>query len=398
MRGYLRADGRKGIRNVVLAAYTVECSHHVAREIALPFRDRDVHVIGFPGCFPNRYAHRMMTRLCTHPNVGGVLLVSLGCEGLDRADLAETIRASGRPVRTVAIQDVGGTRKSIDAGIACVEELLGQASAVARVEMRVEELVVGMICGGSDATSGLTANPAIGQACDMLVERGAAAIFEETGELIGCEQLLAERAVIPELGRELRAAVEKAAKYYAILGHGSFSPGNAEGGLTTLEEKSLGAYGKSGSAKIAGMLKPGDIPPTGGLYLLDIVPDGEVRFGFPNIADNAEIAELIACGSHLILFSTARGSVVGSAISPVIKICANPQTYRRMPEDMDIDAARILEGRATLDEVGREVFERALATAGGEPTASERLGHQEFVLTYKWFEPTGPACLPTARE
>ena len=157
----------------------------------------------------------------------------------------------------------------------------------------------------------------------------------------------------------------------------------------------MGAYAKSGASRISGLLKPGDIPPRGGLYLLDVVPDGEVRFGFPNINDNAEIAELIACGSHLILFSTGRGSVVGSAISPVIKICANPETYRRMSEDMDINAGRILEGQAALDEVGQETFELALAIAQGRRTASELLGHQEFVLTYKSFEPIGPGCLPS---
>jgi altronate hydrolase len=132
------------------------------------------------------------------------------------------------------------------------------------------------------------------------------------------------------------------------------------------------------------------------LYLLDVVPDGEVRFGFPNINDNAEIAELIACGSHVILFSTGRGSVVGSAISPVIKVCANPETFRRMSEDMDVDAGRILEGRASLDEVGMEILDLALAVARGAPTCSEALGHQEFVLTYKSFEPIGPSCLPGA--
>ena len=142
-------------------------------------------------------------------------------------------------------------------------------------------------------------------------------------------------------------------------------------GLTTQEEKSLGAYAKSGSRPVAGMLKPGDLPPHGGLYLLDVVPDGEVRFGFPNISDNAEAVELIACGAHLILFSTGRGSVVGSAVSPMIKICANPATYRRLREDMDIDAGRILEDRGTLDEVGREVVDCVLRTAAGEPTASE---------------------------
>ena len=221
----------------------------------------------------------------------------------------------------------------------------------------MNELVIGTVCGGSDTTSGITANPAIGLAFDLLVAQGAAVIFEETGELIGCEHIMAERAVTRELADELIATVGKAAKYYATLGHGSFALGNAEGGLTTQEEKSMGAYSKSGSSKICGILKPGDAPPTGGLYLLDMVPDGPVRFGFPNINDNAEIAELIACGSHMILFSTGRGSVVGSAISPVIKICANPQTYHRMSEDMDINAGRILEGSATLEELGREVFD-----------------------------------------
>jgi len=148
----------------------------------------------------------------------------------------------------------------------------------------------------------------------------------------------------------------------------------------------LGAYSKSGKSKISGIVKPGDVPSRTGLYLLDVVPDGEVRFGFPNICDNAEIVELVACGCHATLFTTGRGSVVGSAIAPVIKICANPQTYRNMPDDMDVDAGRIIEGRATLDEVGRQIFERIIAVARGQPTASERLGHQEFILTYKHFD------------
>jgi altronate dehydratase large subunit len=175
----------------------------------------------------------------------------------------------------------------------------------------------------------------------------------------------------------------------------AFAVGNAEGGLTTLEEKSMGAYAKSGASRISGLLKPGDLPPRGGLYLLDMIPDGEVRFGFPNINDNVEIADLIACGAHVILFSTGRGSVVGSAIAPVVKVCANPDTYRRMADDMDVDAGRILEGRATLDEVGREIHELVLAVADGCQTKSEVLGHQEFILGYKTFQPIGPACLPT---
>jgi altronate hydrolase len=394
MQGFLRDDGRKGIRNVVVVAYLVECAQHVAREIAMPMRDQGVHLIGFPGCFPNAYAARIMRQACTHPNVGAVLLVSLGCESFDRNALAQAIEASGRPVGTLVIQQSGGTQRTIDAGRAWIEQASRLLRSAPRTAMAIEELIVGTICGGSDATSGLTANPAAGRAFDLLIQRGATAIFEETGELIGCEQLMAQRAATAELGREIIASVDKAARYYRTLGHGSFAPGNADGGLTTIEEKSLGAYCKSGNSAIAGLIKPGDVPPHGGLYLLDVIPDGEVRFGFPNICDNAEIVELIACGCHLNLFTTGRGSVVGSAIAPVVKICANPDTFSAMSDDMDVDAGRILQQRGTLDEVAREIVDRILATADGAPTKSEGLGHQEFILTYKTFEPIGPACLP----
>ena len=396
INAYLRQDGRKGIRNTIVVGYLVECAHHVSREIVYPYRDQGVHLIGFPGCFPNAYSYKMMEQLCTHPNVGAVLLVSLGCEGFNKGRLLETIRQSGRPTKLVIIQDTGGTRKSINEGTAWVEQTLKQLENTPRAPMGIDELIVGTICGGSDATSGLTANPAMGRAFDFLVEKNATCIFEETGELIGMEHWMAKRAENPALGDEIVKTVAKAAKYYATYGHASIGPGNADGGLTTIEEKSLGAYAKSGQSTISGIIKPGDVPLRGGLYLLDVVPDGEPRFGFPNISDNAEIAELMACGSHLSLFSTGRGSVVGSAISPVIKVCANPTTYKRMSDDMDVDAGRILEGRATLDEVGREIYDLILRVANGEQTKSEALGHQEFILTYKSFEPLGPACFPSA--
>jgi altronate hydrolase len=394
LAGYLRSDGRKGIRNVVAVAYLVECAHHVGRAIVNRFPDDDVHLIGFPGCFPNAYAQRMMEQLCTHPNVGAVLLLSLGCESFDKYRLKDVIAATGRLVATLTIQHNGGTASTIADGRAWIAEVLTGLADARTVPMAVDELVVGTVCGGSDGTSGITGNPAAGRAFDRLVAEGAACIFEETGELIGCETIMAERAVTPELGVILAAAVEKAARYYATLGYGSFAPGNADGGLTTIEEKSMGAYAKSGASPISGLIKPGDVPPSAGLYLLDVVPDGEVRFGFPNISDNAEIVELIASGCHLVLFVTGRGSVSGSALSPVIKICANPDTYRRLTDDMDIDAGRILEGRASLDEVGEEIYEAVLALARGSRSKSEALGHQEFILTYKSFEPIGPACLP----
>ena len=394
LEGYLRSDGRKGVRNCVVVAYLVECAHHVAREIAQHFKGQPVHLIGFGGCYPNAYADRMMNRLCTHPNVGAVLLLSLGCESFNRHKLAESIAASGRPVDTIVIQQTGGTKKSIDAGVVWIQAALCQIAGVPRVAMNVSDLTIGTVCGGSDATSGISANPAVGRAFDLLVRHGAATIFEETGEMIGLGDVMCSRAVTPELGHELKMSVDKAAHYYRQMGHASFAPGNAEGGLTTIEEKSIGAYCKSGDSVISGLIKPGDIPRKGGLYLLDVVPDGEPRFGFPNINDNAEIAELIACGSHMILFTTGRGSVVGSAISPVIKVCANPETYDRMRDDMDVNAGKILRLEASVDEVGEEIYNRVLDVASGVPSCSESLGHQEFVLTYKSFEPIGPHCLP----
>jgi len=394
LKGYLRSDGRKGIRNCIVVAYLVECAHHVAREIVDVFKGQSVHLIGFGGCYPNAYADRMMNTVCTHPNVGGALLLSLGCESFNRHRLAENIAKTGRPVATIVIQQTRGTRKSVEAGRTWVDRALQEITTTPRAPMGINELIVGTICGGSDATSGISANPAVGHAFDLLVEKGAATIFEETGEMIGLEGLMCARAITPDLGKELKKSVEKAAYYYRVMGHASFAPGNAEGGLTTIEEKSIGAYCKSGDSPISGLIKPGDVPQKGGLYLLDVVPDGEPRFGFPNINDNAEIAELIACGSHLILFTTGRGSVVGSAISPVIKVCANPETYDHMSDDMDVNAGKILRLQATVDEVGREIYQKVLDVASGEQSCSEALGHQEFVLTYKSFEPIGPACLP----
>lgn len=419
LRGYLRSDGRKGIRNVVAVAYLVECAHHVAREIVARFAPRfdehdadadagagdfdvanaheaqpDVHLIGFPGCYPNAYAEKMLARIATHPNVGAVLFVSLGCESMNKHYLADLVRESGREVEVLTIQETGGTRSTVMRGVDWVKRTRQALRGQSTVPMRLSELVVGTVCGGSDGTSGITANPAVGRAFDTLIASGATCVFEETGELVGCEYHMKSRAVRPDLGDAIVECVAKAARYYTIMGHGSFAVGNADGGLTTQEEKSLGAYAKSGASPIIGIVKPGDVPPTGGLYLLDVVPDGEPRFGFPNISDNAEIGELIACGCHLILFTTGRGSVVGSAVSPVIKVCANPDTYRKLSGDMDIDAGRILEGRGTLDEVGREVFDLTVDVANGARSKSEMLGHQEFILTYKAFEPVGPACLP----
>ncbi|MEI8610670.1 UxaA family hydrolase, partial [Enterovibrio sp. Hal110] len=336
----------------------------------------------FPGCYPNAHAEKILSQLAMHPNVGAVLLISLGCESMNRERIEKRILESGRPAASIGIQEVGGTEKAIELGRLWVTNILEEMRTVPLVPMSISELSVATICGGSDGTSGVTANPAVGVAFDTLVDAGATCVFEETGELIGCEKDMAARAINEQVSQALIASVEKAARFYQVLGFASFAPGNADGGLSTIEEKSLGAYNKSGTRPIQGILAPGETPIQPGLWLLDVVPDGEVRFGFPNIADNAEITELIASGAHIILFTTGRGSVVGSAISPVIKICANPETYSRMESDMDINAGKILQG-CSLEEVGSEIVNAILDVASGHKSKSESLGHRECLITYK---------------
>jgi altronate dehydratase large subunit len=396
LSGYARQDGRKGIRNVILVAYLVECAHHAAKAIASRFAVDEVEVIGFPGCYPNSYAHRMLTALSTHPNVGGVLLVSLGCESFDRESLSRSIVATGRWSETIVIQGVGGSKPTVSLGIEAVERGFENLANVPRTEVNMSDLVIGAECGGSDGTSGITANPAVGFAFDQMIEEGATCIFEEPGELFGTEYHMAARAASPELGRELIRTVEKASDYYHVMGHGSYAPGNSEGGLSTIEEKSIGAYAKSGTATIRGLLKPAVQPTAPGLYLMDPVPDGPVRHGFPNINDTATVTEMVACGAHVILFTTGRGSVVGSAISPVIKICANPDTYKRMTGDMDVNAGAILTGDSTIPLIGAEIVELVREVADGTQTKSEEMGHREFTLGYKSFDPLGPSCLPVS--
>ncbi|WDE97565.1 UxaA family hydrolase [Lentisphaera profundi] len=383
-KAYLRADGRKGIRNITLVVALVECARHVAEQIVRPYEEQgDVHLMVWSGCYPNDYSQKIISNIAKHPNTGAVLFVSLGCEGMNRTALAEMANNSGRWTETLVIQENGGTSSTIAKGRALIEQAKEVKKSFERVNMGMDELIVGTICGGSDATSGITANPAVGGAFDLMISRGARCIFEETGELIGCEERIRPRAINEEVGDALVKSIQKASYYYELMGHGSFAPGNADGGLTTVEEKSLGSYCKSGDSPISGVIAPGDIPEATGLYLMDVVPEGEPRFGFPNINDSSEIMELIASGSHIILFTTGRGSVVGSIVSPVIKVCANPKTYENLSEDMDINAGSILTGEKTLLQVSEEIVLKVEGLMKGEQSLSEALGHRESVLLYK---------------
>ena len=382
-QGYLRSDGRKGIRNIILVVYTVECASHVAHAIG---RDEDdVHVIGFPGCYDNQYAIRMILALGRHPNVGAVLSVGLGCEYTQPAKVAQSARESGRPADSFFIQENGGTTASIARGKEIIARLRAEMKSLAQlVPMNWSDLVVGSECGGSDGTSGLAGNPVVGAFFDLLVDNGGTAIFEETVEMIGLRAILESRAASPQARAQLLAAYDKAERYCREVRQYSVAPGNFAGGLTTIEEKSMGAFAKSGCRPIQGAIRVAERPPHTGLWLLDSVPDPHfMQFGYTNPNDTEGIMDLICAGSQIVLFVTGRGSVIGSAVSPLIKVTGNSATYNRMRDDMDFNAGRILAGETTLPAAAEELAGLVQAVAGGQQSKPEALGHREYFLMYK---------------
>ena len=383
--GYARKNGAKGIRNRLLVIYTVKCSEFVARRICEKAAHPDVEVIGFDGCTDNQYAVNLLISLIRHPNVGGVLAVGLGCEYIQPERLAEIAAKEGKEADWMFIQDVGGTSKAIEKGLYSVKAMLARLAETQRVPMSFSELTIGAECGGSDYTSGLAGNVAVGRFYDRLVDMGGTAIFEEIVEAVGLVDLLVNRGVNEQAKEELRSTYYKALDYCKSVRQYSVSPGNFAGGLSTIEEKSMGAAIKSGSRPIEGVVKVSSPPPRHGLWLLDSTPDPYwMQFGITNPNDNEGLMDLISCGAHIVFLVTGRGNVVGSAVSPCIKITGNHRTYTRMEEDMDFDASPVLDGMCSLDEIALRLGEMTAAVASGKETKSEALGHREFYIPYKY--------------
>ena len=380
--GYLRSDGRKGVRNLVLVIYTVQCAQHVVHAIAAG--EPDTHVIGFPGCYDNAYAIRLMLALARHPNVGAVLVVGLGCEYTQPQKLAEAVQASGRPAEWFFIQQSGGTTRSVARGKETLARLRATIRTTPRVTMGFGDLVIGAECGGSDGTSGLAGNPTVGACFNLLVDAAGTAIFEETVEMIGLRELLIARAASPAAQAQLAATYDKAERYCQRVRQYSVSPGNFAGGLTTIEEKSLGAFAKGGTRPIQGVIRVAERPPRSGLWILDSVPDEHfMDFGYTNPNDTEGIIDLISAGAHIVLFVTGRGSVIGSPIAPLVKVTGNSATFAALAEDMDFDAGRVLTGQSTLPTAGRELAEMLVSIAAGQPSRPEALGHREYFIMYK---------------
>ena len=394
--GYLRPDGRKGVRDLVLVMYTVECAQFVAQAIA---RDEPgAHLVGFPGCYDNAYAVRLLLALGRHPNVGGVLAVGLGCEYTQPARLAEAVRRSGRPAEWLLIQETGGTAETVARGRELLREIGARVRRAARpVPMTLADLTVGCECGGSDGTSGLAGNPAAGAFFDRLVDAGGTAVIEETVEMVGLRPLLLERAADGPARDQLAAAYDRMDAYSRSVRQHSIAPGNFAGGLTTIEEKSMGAFVKSGSRPIRGVIRVAERPPRPGLWIMDTVPDEHfLQFGYTNPNDSEGIIDLVSSGAQVNLFVTGRGTVIGSLVSPLIKITGNQKTYRLMAGDMDFDASRVLTGEITLERAGEELADLVVRVASGEASKSEALGHREYYVMYKYQD--APARTAGCRE
>jgi altronate hydrolase len=295
------------------------------------------------------------------------------------------VRKSGRPAEWFYIQENGGTPSSIARGKNIVAKLRDDAAqSVVRVPMGWADLTVGAECGGSDGTSGLAGNPVVGAFYDALVDFGGRAIFEETVEMIGLRDIMLSRAASPEAAKELEATYEKAVRYCQAVRQYSVAPGNFAGGLTTIEEKSMGAFAKGGSRPIQGVVRVAQQPPRPGLWILDSVPDDHfMQFGYTNPNDTEGIMDLISSGAQIILFITGRGSVIGSPIAPLIKVTGNFRTFERMRDDMDFNAGRVLLGELTIQEAAKELTKLVAQVASGTPSKPEALGHREYFVMYK---------------
>ncbi len=373
---YRRPGGRAGLRNHLLILSTVVCANTVTERIARRVK-RARPLIHTAGCCllgaDLAQFRRTLLGLATNPNVGAVLVVGLGCEQVDAEALASEATARGTRAEALRIQDAGGSRKAVAEGVRLARALAADLDADEREPGTLADLVLGTECGGSDFSSGLAPNPAIGWAADRIVEAGGTVILSETTEIIGGEHLLARRAASPDVADRLLAMVarvEDAARRMGVDIRGSQpTPGNIRGGLTTIEEKSLGCIYKAGTAPLEGVVEYAEPVPGPGLWFMD-TPGQDVE----------SITGMAAGGANLVVFSTGLGTPVGCPVAPVVKITGNPRTARCMKGNVDLSAAPVLAGRDTVEGVGATLLDLLARTAGGAPTRAERLGHTEAAI------------------
>jgi altronate hydrolase len=397
--GFRRADGRVGTRNFILIVPTSMCASHEAQQISMMAeflhykRERYPNVDGVVAIPHNKGCGcqdgstidvmlRTLSNYADHPNVGGVILMDLGCEKTNLAKVEQYLlkrdKQFDKPVAKIGIQDIGGTQAAIEQGLKDVQRMLPEVDRIEREEISVSELVLGVKCGGSDGFSGISANPSLGRAADRLVRSGGTVLITEVPEFCGAEHILAHRAKDAETGRAIYRMIdwykEYASKFGAVLNQNP-SPGNIAGGLLNITIKSLGAMAKAGTTRVEGTVEYAETPKGRGLYLMQ-------GPGY----DQESTPGLVAAGANVIVFTTGRGTTIGNAIVPVIKLASNNAVFERMSRDLDLSAGNVIDGTETIDEVGARVFEHVRRVAGGEVLAkAEEHKHREFQF---WAEQT----------
>jgi altronate dehydratase large subunit len=376
--GYTRPDGRVGVRNYVLVVPTVICSAVVCERIAAA---RPEHIVALPhlaGCGqigPDRgMTQDTLLAYCGHPNVGAVLVVALGCEQIIAQELAEAARRAGKPTEILAIQAVGGTPATIARGTEVALAMADDIAAAERTPCDIASLVLSLKCGGSDYTSGLAANPALGRVADRLVSLGGAAVLGEVAEIMGAEHLLAARATRPAVATQLIQLVSRVEAEAIALGldiRGTQpSPGNIRGGLTTIEEKSLGAVHKGGEESPLEEVVP---------YAGRVTRPGLTVMDTPGL-DVESVTGMVGGGAQVVVFTTGLGTPTGNPIAPVIKITGNVQTARRMADNIDVDVSGVLTDAEDLDGAAGRLLDEILSVCSGKRVAAEVLGHREFAI------------------
>lgn len=379
-KGYKRADGRAGVRNFVVVIPSVFCANKVAEKIAQNIEGVIClkHGVGCSQVGEDlEQTARTLINLANHPNIGGVLIVGLGCERFTPLEFYNEVKKSGKPVEKIIIQEEGDTLQAIYKGTILLKKLYYKVSNNEREEFNISELVLGLECGGTDAFSGVAANPSIGITSDILISHGGSSIFSETTELLGAEKILKKRCVNKKVAESLLKIIKKTEKELAISTSNPtykkrsnlISTGNFNGGVSTVVEKALGNIEKAGKSPIKGVLKFAEIIPGRGLFLMDTPgQDGESTTG------------LVAGGAQIILFTTGRGTPTGFPIAPVVKITGNPQTYQKMKTNIDVDTSKVIKGERNLTDMGEEIFNLILKVASGEKTKAEILGHDELFM------------------
>lgn len=372
--GYRRKDGKVGVRNHVLILPTITCATQTAQRVT-ELVQGTVSFIHPHGCgqigkdFEQTF--KTYVGIGSNPNVYGVIVLGLGCETHQAKLIANEIKKTGKPVEVVSIQEHGGTLQAIADTAKIAVKMVQEASSVMREECDFSELIVATECGGSDACSSLSANPAVGRTSDLIVEHGGTAILAETTELIGAEHLLAERAANDAVAKKVYEVIEAMERRSYEMGvdlrTGNPSPGNIEGGISTLEEKSLGAATKSGSSRLEEIIGYAEQPTKKGLVWMD-TPGHDIE----------QLTGMVAGGAQIVLFTTGRGTPTGSPIAPVIKIASNSSMFQSMNENMDIDTGTIIDGKETIDEVGMKILEEIQQVASGKLTKAEILKQHDF--------------------